>query len=330
MDQQFSYEASRDSYDDRGLAHGIPLRVHREGHRETKGALRAQADWNRLVSPIKGYNGGLGHKYSFMQVTVPGCLPERLEIISYANEFAFLYDDEMERLIDHGRDPAQSHAMVDAFGVPTSGSEEQPLSSPSSSTTSSRANRLQARVFKEMITIDKPRAITSMKAWSTFLQLASRSRACPARTLREYLPMRIIDAGELIWFGTLTFGMALTIPEDELEICMELARPGYAAISLTNDLFSWPKERQDAVQAKVDYVFNAVWIIMEEEGLSETAAMQVCEGEIRRYIAEYEHITCNAHRQQKLSRDTLAYLDAVRYSHVGNLVWSIYCPRYRM
>jgi hypothetical protein len=29
-----------------------------------------------------------------------------------------------------------------------------------------------------------------------------------------------------------------------------------------------------------------------------------------------------------LSRDTVTYLEAVRCSYIGNLVWSIYCPRY--
>jgi hypothetical protein len=41
---------------------------------------------------VKDYQGGLGDPFSFIRVTIPECLPERLEIISYANEYAFLYD----------------------------------------------------------------------------------------------------------------------------------------------------------------------------------------------------------------------------------------------
>lgn len=33
-----------------------------------------------------------------MSVTVPECLPERLEVISYANEFAFLHDGQYRNL----------------------------------------------------------------------------------------------------------------------------------------------------------------------------------------------------------------------------------------
>jgi hypothetical protein len=42
--------------------------------------------------------------------------------------------------------------------------------------------------------------------------------------------------------------MALTIPEEELDLCFELARPGYAALGLVNDLYSWKKENKAAVK----------------------------------------------------------------------------------
>ena len=133
-----------------------------------------------------------------------------------------------------------------------------------------------------------------------------------------------------IWFGTLTFGLALTIPPNELELCMQLARPGYAAISLTNDLYSWKKERIDAEKAGLDYVFNAIWVIMKERGIEEAEAIDVCKEEILQYIDQFDRIVENAKIDTSLSKDTRAYLEAVRASHIGNLVWSIYCPRYRV
>lgn len=82
------------TYETEGLCEGIALRRHWDIAKEELGALRAQEDWTKLVRPVPNYKGGLGAKCSFMQVTVPECLPERLEIISYANEFAFLYDGD--------------------------------------------------------------------------------------------------------------------------------------------------------------------------------------------------------------------------------------------
>lgn len=121
--------------------------------------------------------------------------------------------------------------------------------------------------------------------------------------------------------------MALTIPAAELDSCMALARPAYAAISLTNDLYSWPKEYADAQKAGQDYVFNAIWVIMRERNCSEQQAINICKDEIKRHFTDYERIL-DSPQALALSHDTRVYLQAVKLSHVGNLVWSIYCPRY--
>jgi fusicocca-2,10(14)-diene synthase len=58
--------------------------------------------------------------------------------------------------------------------------------------------QIQGQIFKEMIAIDKERAITTMKLWQKFVQVqTSRKRSEPFSGLDEYLPYRISDAGEL-------------------------------------------------------------------------------------------------------------------------------------
>lgn len=56
---------------------------------------------------------------------------------------------------------------------------------------------LQLQILAEMMSIDRDRAITTMQVWAKFVDLASRTRAEPFRTLEEYLPARVSDAGEL-------------------------------------------------------------------------------------------------------------------------------------
>jgi hypothetical protein len=92
MEYKYSTVVDPSTYETEGLCDGIPLRVHRYPDLEDVGTFRAQEDWSKYVNPVKGYRGGLGPSYSFMGVSVPECLPDRLEIISYANEFAFLHD----------------------------------------------------------------------------------------------------------------------------------------------------------------------------------------------------------------------------------------------
>lgn len=58
--------------------------------------------------------------------------------------------------------------------------------------------QMQSQILSEMMVIDPERAVTSMKAWATFVELAAaRARSEPFMTLEDYLPYRIIDAGEM-------------------------------------------------------------------------------------------------------------------------------------
>jgi hypothetical protein len=57
--------------------------------------------------------------------------------------------------------------------------------------------RLQAQILTEMMSLDAKRAVVTMKAWATFVQLAAKTRSEPFGTLAEFIPARVIDAGEL-------------------------------------------------------------------------------------------------------------------------------------
>lgn len=124
--------------------------------------------------------------------------------------------------------------------------------------------------------------------------------------------------------------MGITIPKEELDLCMDLARPGYAALSLTNDLYSWRKERKEAKQDGNDYVYNAIWVIMNERAISEKEAVKVCIGEINKYTAKYCRIMEETKNNLGLSRDLRAYIEAMGYSISGNLVWSMRRARYQV
>ncbi|KAK7943104.1 terpenoid synthase [Apiospora aurea] len=324
MEYRYSTVVDPRHYQTHGLANGIPLRQHDDPDKEIAGALRAQRDWGKFVSPIQGYNGGLGDGFSLIRVTIPECLPERLEIISYANEFAFLYDDAMEEIDLKGNldGDAVPIPLLETFGAET-------VLDVTPKAAAQPEKRLQAQILAEMMSIDPTRAIATMEVWGRFVRLASEARARPFGTMKEYVPSRVVDVGELIWFGTLTFAMALTIPEEDLRECMELARPAYASLALTNDLYSWDKERKAAQETGQDHVFNAIWVIMKERSVSEEEAKNICREEIMKYVQQYCEIVEEVRSEPaRLCNDTRTYLEAIKYTISGNLVWSIYCARY--
>lgn len=97
MADKYSTVVDSSKWDKEGLCKGIDLRIHVAGDLEEVGAFRAQEDYRRLVGPLeKPYRGGLGPELSFITCAVPECLPERMEITSYALEFGFIHDGMCE------------------------------------------------------------------------------------------------------------------------------------------------------------------------------------------------------------------------------------------
>lgn len=97
MEHQYSRLVNPSEYvhkDLEGLFDGIPIRQHEQSTKEVIGCVRAQKDWTKHVHSLEDYKGGLGDRYNLMAICIPECLPDRLEVVSYANEFAFLHDGE--------------------------------------------------------------------------------------------------------------------------------------------------------------------------------------------------------------------------------------------
>ena len=92
MEFRFSTIVDSATYETDGLCEGIPLRCHRNPEYEEIEILRCQQDWRIHVGPLGTYKGGLGPRWNFLAITIPKCLPERLGVLGYANEFAFLHD----------------------------------------------------------------------------------------------------------------------------------------------------------------------------------------------------------------------------------------------
>ncbi len=125
-----------------------------------------------------------------------------------------------------------------------------------------------------------------------------------------------------------TFGMGISIPNEELDLCHKLANTAYLNLGLTNDLYSWQKEYETAVTMGQDYVVNIISVLMEEHSISEEEAKAICRQKIRVTIADFRKIVEDTNKRTDVSVDLKKYLEALLYSLSGNLIWSLECPRY--
>ena len=113
-----------------------------------------------------------------------------------------------------------------------------------------------------------------------------------------------------------------------MDLCMQLTRPAYAALSLTNDLFSWDKERDDARKNGQLHVVNAIYVLMRELSVSESEAKIVCREKIKENVVDNLVRVQEAKDNPELSLDLKTYVEAIHYSISGHLMWSLCSPRY--
>lgn len=125
-----------------------------------------------------------------------------------------------------------------------------------------------------------------------------------------------------------TFGMAITIPQEEMETCKELMRPAWIVAGLQNDLFSWEKEHETALRLGRRNVINAIWVLMREHSINVNDAKAMCRRIIKDNVSEYLNTVGSKKDDRSLSSDLRRYMEAMEYSLSGNAVWSLICPRY--
>ncbi|EER24921.1 polyprenyl synthetase, putative [Coccidioides posadasii C735 delta SOWgp] len=313
MAHKYSTIIDSSTYDTQGLCPGIDLRRHVAGDLEEVGAFRAQEDWRRLVGPLeKPYAGLLGPDFSFITAAVPECLPDRMEITAYALEFGFMHDDVIDKEIHNASLDEMEHALEQ--GGQTGKIDEKAASGK---------RKIVAQILREMMAIDPERAMTVAKSWAAGVQHSSRRQdETHFNTLEEYIPYRALDVGYMLWHGLVTFGCAITIPEEEADEARELLKPALITASLTNDLFSFEKERGDA------NVQNAILVVMREHGCSEEEAREICKERIRVECANYVRVVKNTRARTDISDELKRYIEVMQYTLSGNAAWSTNCPRY--
>jgi hypothetical protein len=130
------------------------------------------------------------------------------------------------------------------------------------------------------------------------------------------------------WFGIVTFGMGITIPEEEIELCSELSRSAYIIFGLQNDLFSWEKELEASIKNGQNHVVNALFVLMREHNISIDEAKELCKEKIHEYEANYIRTLRDVEQNRELSHDLKKYVEALQFASTGNTLWSMTCPRY--
>ncbi|KAF2756361.1 terpenoid synthase [Pseudovirgaria hyperparasitica] len=319
MEYRYSYMIDPESYDNQGLCVGIPVRVSRYSYLDDAATVRLRNDWRKYVGPLPATSlgGNMGPLYNFTSAAIPECRPERLGIVAYIMEFGFLHDDVIDVAKISKAIELNAQVMDALDWSPEIGEVSVDLNGE---------RKILANIFKELSAIDPVRAKNVIDYWKKDLDLKRDPSHFPS--LDDYLNYRVVDSGSYFLIAIATFGMAITIPPEEMDLCVQLTRPVWLAAVLTNDIQSWEKEQKLAKMLNKSSMTNSLWILMTQESMSLGDAQCRILQMVKQFVATYVDTIKDVKANEQLSLDSRVFIEAMGYMISGNLMWGNSCPRY--
>lgn len=127
----------------------------------------------------------------------------------------------------------------------------------------------------------------------------------------------------------LEFSLGIVVTDEEYEMMAEPITHVERCMLLTNDYWSWPRERKQADYQEAGKVFNIVWFLMKNEPCTEEEAV----AKVRDMVhAEEQNWTAAKTRLYSkfpdLRQDLVKFLENLHTALAGNDYWSSQCYRH--
>lgn len=118
--------------------------------------------------------------------------------------------------------------------------------------------------------------------------------------------------------------MNIHLTDEEVEAVKQFEWTLGGVLALTNDYFSWNKERLQST----DRVRNAVPLLMRQYSLPQEQAKLLLKGIIIQEEEKAKRLRMSLESHNGLSDDLKRYIEALEMYSGGNCYWSATCPRY--
>ena len=125
------------------------------------------------------------------------------------------------------------------------------------------------------------------------------------------------------------FGFSFFPSTDDEALLAPARTSAERALMLTNDYYSWERERDQASSQDEGRVFNAVWFIMRQDDLPENVARDRVKEMILKYEAELVENKAKLYRDNpSLSVNLKTWIEGCGAVVAGNHYWCSHCPRH--
>ncbi|KAJ5511086.1 hypothetical protein N7453_003189 [Penicillium expansum] len=293
-------------------------------------SVQCHIDLNGIDAVGSKFGNLNAHAGNFTSLCAPNCLPERLALVAYTVEYAFLHDDETDNAADQealSLENKMLHQAINQSGMTSVSTRVSPKAQ--------RKAEVQAKIAAEYLRLDPVFGEWFLKAWQTFTASVQDVRSLEFPNLDDYLAFRIVDAAAETDY--LKAGPSIISDGDQASLSLlrkkKIADPmsyaAYAELCLVNDLFSWDKEYAAYVKSNGDVpLVNAVHIVAVTQGLTHCAAKAVVQAEVRAHEERFCFLKEQYEATSSPSESVLRWLKLLEHSMAGNWVWSLCVPRY--
>ncbi|RDA93524.1 hypothetical protein CP533_4005 [Ophiocordyceps camponoti-saundersi (nom. inval.)] len=226
------------------------------------GSGRARKDFTSLSGSSPSFDAcgsSVGNVNSFLYFD---CLPDRLEVLSYTTELAFLHDDFTAS--ESEQKPLESmHKSLD-YALSLEDTER-----PDDLSSAVKMKWLYSEVILQCCAIDLRTTLDMMKSFSKqWLQVMDR-KPMPHSSLDDYFMGRKDDGASRVYWWSIAFAQGTRMTAEEFEIIEPMIRAAERVFLAVNDYYSWQKEKVQPVHR----IYNCVYFFMKAELRSEEDAI---------------------------------------------------------
>ncbi|PYI21824.1 terpenoid synthase [Aspergillus violaceofuscus CBS 115571] len=242
----------------------------------------------------------------------PNCSSEEIEIISQLNLILWIHDD----ILESSDSPHESATIIEKVTASWADILAHPLKDAADS------SDMFIRLAQQMLRISGQGEglIRGYLTWMAFMRSTMRDQFT---SLRDYLDYRAVDIGRDYILAAVKFGNEIHLSPAEETPLAPLIGLAMDHIIMTNDLFSYDKERRDSETCAnaVRYLEQVLAIDARSAKIVISSLLTQTEGQMH---AELESLR----RSDALSEAQIRYARGVIEAAAGNVVFSITTRRY--
>ncbi|RYO81434.1 hypothetical protein DL762_007106 [Monosporascus cannonballus] len=320
----YSVPVDRETVVRSGALTSLPVRIHKNDDLADAGAKCLTGDWGRIMNDgqDKKSNGSpsvVGNWGSFIW---PESIPDRLGLLCYLLDVGCFHDDACEEM-----SIAAAHAEHLDLDAAMDVEDARALSSDSRS---AKTKDLVSMAILECIKVDRVGALRMLTAYrKKWLAIMETYDTEEIDNLDDYFFSRANNGGMGAYYAMLEFSLGIVVSDEEYEMMAVPIKHVERCMLLTNDYWSWPREREQAKTQEAGKVFNTIWFLMkqyqctEEEAKARVAEMVVAEE--ARWVEAKDRLYLE---HPDLRDDLVKFLENLHTALAGNDFWSSQCYRH--